>query len=355
MRVRNPLVMDCGVYHTSYRQDMAILPAPAARIKVLAILALLLIFPWVVNPYYVGVANLIGIAAIGAVGLNILTGFTGQISIGQGAFMGVGAYTAAILTVKLGLSFWIALPCAGLVTAAVGAAFGIPSLRLKGLYLAIATLAAQIIIEFVIVHWTALTNGTAGMVVSRPSIGGVVLDTNQSFYYLVLALAVAAVVFAMNLMRTKAGRAFMAVRDRDLAAAVMGINLFKYKVLSFAVSSFYAGIAGALWGHYMEVISPEHFTIAVSIEYLAMIIIGGLGSVLGSVYGACFIILLPIILRGVAGLVAAGIPGVETIMLGLQHAFFGLIIILFLVFEPEGLAKLWKNIKDYFKLWPFSY
>jgi branched-chain amino acid transport system permease protein len=135
----------------------------------------------------------------------------------------------------------------------------------------------------------------------------------------------------------------------------MGINLFKYKVLAFALSSFYAGVGGALWGHYMEVISPEHFTIAVSIEYLAMIIIGGLGSVLGSVYGACFIILLPIILRGLAGYLAAGIPGIENIMLGLQHAFFGLIIILFLVFEPEGLAKLWKNVKDYFKLWPFSY
>lgn len=355
MRVRNPLVMDCGVYHTSYREDMAILSAPAARLKVFFILAALLVFPWVVNPYYVGVANLIGIAAIGAVGLNILTGFTGQISIGQGAFLGVGAYTAAILTAKAGVSFWIALPVAGLVTAAVGAVFGIPSLRLKGLYLAIATLAAQVIIEFVIIHWTGLTNGAAGIVVARPSIGGLVLDSNRSFYYLVLVLALVAVVFAMNLFRTKVGRAFMAIRDRDLAAVVMGINLFKYKVLSFSISSFYAGVAGALWAHYMEVVSPEHFTITVSIEYLAMIIIGGLGSVLGSVYGAGFIILMPIILRGIAGYLAASISGIENIMLGLQNAFFGLIIILFLIFEPEGLAKLWKNVKDYFKLWPFSY
>ncbi|MEW6725426.1 branched-chain amino acid ABC transporter permease [Desulforudis sp. 1088] len=352
MRPRNPFVMDCGVFTTSYYDDMAVLFAPAAKLKVLAILAALAALPLLVSPYYVGVANLVGIAVIGAVGLNILTGFTGQISIGQGAFMGVGAYTAGILTVKLGLSFWVALPAAGILAALVGAVFGIPSLRLKGLYLAIATLAAQVIIEFVIVHWTSLTNGTDGIVLKRPSLFGHPLDSDVSFYYLILLLSVAAVVFATNIFRTKVGRAFMAIRDRDLAAAAMGINLFEYKVKAFALSSFYAGISGALWACYMQTISPEQFTISISILYLAMIIIGGLGSIMGSIYGACFMTLLPIVLRdGVMPL----FPNIGNALLALQEALFGLIIILFLIFEPEGLAKLWKNIKDYFKLWPFSY
>lgn len=355
MRSRNPFVMDCGVFTTNYREDMAILHHPAAKLKVLTIAAVFLFLPFFVSPYYVSVANLIGIAIIGAIGLNILVGFTGQISIGHGAFMGVGAYTAGILTATLGWSFWIALPAGGLMAAVIGGLFGIPSLRLKGLYLAIATLAAQVIIEFGIVHWPALTRGPAGMVLPAPTIGGLVLNTDTSFYYLILTMTVAAIVFALNIFRTRAGRAFMAVRDRDLAASVMGINIFKYKVTAFALSAFYAGLAGALWGHNLGMISPEHFTIKVSILYLAMIIIGGLGSVMGAIYGACFMTLLPIVLRELADFFGGGFAGLTHAMLAMQEAVFGLLIILFLVFEPEGLAKMWRNIKDYFKLWPFSY
>ncbi|MDI6709323.1 MAG: branched-chain amino acid ABC transporter permease [Bacillota bacterium] len=347
--------MDCGIFTASYEDDMAILFHPAARLKVLFILIVLAAFPLVANPYYVGLANLVGIAVIGALGLNILTGFTGQISIGQGAFMAVGAYTTGILMAKLGLSFWLALPAAGIVAAMVGAVFGIPSLRLKGLYLAIATLAAQVIIEFIIIHWVGLTNGPAGIVLPAPVLFGYSLESDTAFYYLILALCLAAVVFALNLFRTRPGRALMAVRDRDLAAAVAGINLFRYKLTAFALASFYAGISGALWGAYMRVISPEHFTIAVSILYLAMIIIGGLGSVMGSIYGACFMTLLPIILREAADGISPFFPQIGNTILALQEAVFGLIIIIFLIFEPEGLAKLWKNVKDYFKLWPFSY
>ncbi len=355
MRPRNPFVMDCGVFTTNYREDMAIIHHPGAKLKVLAVIAFFLVFPFMVGPYYVSVANLIGIAIIGAIGLNILVGFTGQISIGHGAFMGVGAYAAGILTATLGLSFWIALPVGGLVAALIGGLFGVPSLRLKGLYLAIATLAAQVIIEFVIVHWPALTRGPAGMVLPAPTIGGITLDDDTSFYYLILIITLAAIVFALNLFRTRTGRAFMAVRDRDLAAAVMGINIFKYKVTAFAVSSFYAGVAGALWGHYLGVISPEHFTIHVSILYLAMIIVGGLGSVMGAIYGACFMTLLPIVLRELADAFGRSFGGLTHVMLSMQEAVFGLLIILFLIFEPDGLAKMWRNVKNYFKLWPFSY
>jgi len=355
LKLRNPFVMQCGVYHTSYREDLAFQPTTLARLRVAILLLLLFLLPLLVDAYWVGVANLAAIAAIGALGLNILTGFTGQISIGHGAFAGVGAYTSGILTVKLGLPFWVALPGAGLVTAAAGSIFGIPSLRLKGLYLAIATLAAQVIIDFTIVHATPLTNGTRGMFLPSPSFLGRPLDSAVPYYYLTLLLAILATGFALNLFRSRVGRAFVAVRDRDLAAQVMGINLFGYKILAFAVSSFYAGVAGSLWGHYLRVISPEHFTIVTSIEYLAMIIIGGLGSVMGSIYGAVFMTLLPIVLRTIAEALSSFFPDIENIFLGLREAIFGATLVLFLVFEPEGLAKMWRNVKDYFRLWPFSY
>ena len=353
--LRNPFAMQCGVYMTDYRTDMAIHPTPVARARLYALIAIFLAFPFLVSEYMVSVADLVGIAAIGALGLNILTGFTGQISIGQGAFLGVGAYTSGYLTSVLGLPFWVALPVAGLVTAAVGSIFGIPSLRLKGLYLAIATLAAQVIIEFAILHWKKVTGGSQGMIVPAPSLAGFEFRSSISQYYLILVFTVAAAVFAQNLFRTRVGRAFVAIRDRDLAAEVMGINLFKYKIAAFAVSSFYAGVAGSLWAHYLQIISPEHFTISASIEYLAMVIIGGLGNVSGSIYGALFMTLLPIILRGIAGAAGSLFPNIESVFIALREVIFGAIIILFLVFEPEGLAKMWKNIKDYFRLWPFSY
>lgn len=360
--MRFPFVMDCGLYTTSYREDMAILFAPGAKVKVAGIIAFFLLFPQLMNlifgdpgVYFVSVVNLIAVAVIGALGLNILTGFTGQISIGHGAFMGVGAYTVGILTAKLGLSYWAALPLAGLTAAVIGAFFGIPSLRLKGLYLAIATLAAQVIIEYTIIHWSGLTGGSAGIVLQTPKVGSVSLASDTTFYYFALIIVIVAVVCTVNLFRSRVGRAFMAVRDRDIAAAVMGISLLKYKVMAFGLSAFYAGIAGALLVTYNRVITPEAFTVEVSIQYLAMIIIGGLGSVMGSIYGAAFMTLLPIFLREFADFLGNYFPNVEQSLLAMETALFGLIIILFLIFEPEGLAKFWKDIKNYFRLWPFSY
>lgn len=319
------------------------------------IIALLLIYPLLSPTYYVSLATLAGIAAIGAIGLNILTGFTGQISIGVGAFLGVGAYTSAYLTTSLGVPFWIALPVSGLVTAGIGALFGIPSLRLKGLYLAMATLAAQVIILFVINRWDSVTGGTSGLVVDRPSIGSFFFDSEISYFYLMFVFLFITTLFTMNLFRTRVGRALVAVRDRDLAAEVMGINLFKYKIMAFAVSSFFVGISGSLMGHYTLVISPDYFGIDISIEYLAMILIGGLGSVMGSIYGAVFITLLPVILREFMNLFNSIFPDLAGVMIGFKEAIFGAIIILFLIYEPEGIAKMWRNLKDYFKLWPFSY
>lgn len=353
--MRNPFVMDCGEFHINYRQDMKIWKITRVRMRIYAIVAFFAIFPFISSDYIVGLATLCGIAAIGAIGLNILTGFTGQISIGVGAFLGVGGYTSAILTAKLGLSFWIALPLAGLITAIVGAVFSIPSLRLKGLYLAIATLAAQVIILFIISRWDSLTGGTAGMVLQRPSIGSFVFATETSYYFLMLFVLLITTIFALNLFRSRVGRAFIAVRDRDIAAEVIGIDLFKYKVLAFSVSSFFVGMAGVLLGHYTMIVSPELYSIGVSIEYLAMILVGGLGSVFGSIYGAVFITLLPVFLRTGIDAVSGVFPQIAGHLVGFKEVVFGLVIILFLIYEPEGLAKIWKNIKDYFKLWPFSY
>ncbi len=345
----------CGDFRTSYEKDMEILQTPVTKGFVAAFLLFLVVWPMLVKSEYLWITMQIIIAVIGAVGLNILTGFTGQISLGQGAFLGVGAYTSAYLTAKLGLSFWLGVPAAGLMTAIAGMAFGIPSLRLKGLYLAIATLASQFILEWIFLRWEPVTGGSFGIVVPRPTLGGFVFDTDRSYYYIVLVIATIMVFFAANLMRTRTGRAFMAVRDHYISAEIMGINLFKYRILSFAVSSFYAGVAGALYGHSLRFVSSEQFNIGVSITYLAMIIIGGLGSILGSIYGAVFMMLLPKLLTVVTTKLGANFPGIAEVAIALEQGVFGAIIILFLIFEPDGLAHRWKMIKAYWKLYPFSY
>jgi branched-chain amino acid transport system permease protein len=353
--MRNPFAIECGEFRVNYKQDMALFKIPRVRNRVLLILAFFFIYPLWASPYYTSLATIAAIASIGAIGLNILTGFTGLISIGVGAFLGVGGYASAILTTKLGIPFWFAVPLAGLSTAVIGALFGIPSLRLKGLYLAMATLAAQVIILFAINNWNSLTGGSAGMIVQRPKLFGFSFSSETSYYYLVLVVLIGTALFTMNLFRTRIGRAFIAIRDRDLAAEVMGINLFKYKIFAFATSSFFIGVGGALMGHYTRVIGPEHYSIGVSITYLAMILIGGLGSVVGSIYGAVFITLLPVVLRETFTVLSPLLPALENHFAGLRELVFGLVIILFLVYEPDGLAKMWRNLKDYLKLWPFSY
>jgi len=301
------------------------------------------------------VANMIGFAIIGAIGLNLLTGFTGQISLGHAAFIGVGAYTSAILVTRLGMSFWLSLPFAGLIAALAGIIIGIPSLRVKGLYLCIATLAAQFIFEFIFVHWESMTKGITGINIPSTRIGGIEFSTEKEFYWITLFLVVLGVGYARNLVRSKMGRAFVAIRDRDLAAEIIGINLFRYKMSAFAISSFYAGIAGALWVNFLKVITPDHFPFFLSIQYLAMIIVGGLGSILGSIFGAIFMTLIPELLNYLSEVVKVYAPGKEEIFVPMKEVIFGFLIILFLIFEPRGLAEIWNRMKNFFRLWPFSY
>ena len=347
--------MRCGDFKESYIRDEEIFRSYFVKLWLALLLLLLLAFPFLANPYLLYLANLIGFAVIAAVGLNLLTGFTGQISLGHAAFAGVGGYTLAVLMTRFGFSFWLALPCAGLTAAAMGLLIGIPSVRVKGLYLCIATLAAQFIFEFIFMHWESVTRGIRGINVPAPTLGALTLDTEKEFYFLTLLMVVLAVGYARNLVRSRVGRAFVAIRDRDLAAEIIGINLFRYKLTAFAISSFYAGIAGALWVSFMRIVSPDHFPFQLSIQYLAMVIVGGMGSVLGSIFGAVFMTLVPEILNVLSGMLKNVFPGSMQLFIPMKEVVFGGLIVGFLIFEPLGLAEIWRRIKVFFRLWPFSY
>jgi len=295
--------------------------------------------------------------AIAAIGLNILIGYTGQISLGHGAFFGVGAYAGAILATRFGLPFYICIGAAGFITAMIGMIFGIPSGRLKGLYLTIATLAGQFIIEYVLIQWESLTKGTMGITLPEPGILGFTIAGDKSFFFVIFTCLVCMTWFAVNIMRSKYGRAFIAIRDNDRAAEGMGIPIFKYKLLSFAISSFYAGFAGALWAYYMVSITTEPFNLGLSVEFIAMVIIGGMGNIPGAIFGATFITILNELLRFATGeLMNIGwVAGMGLNMAPLREFVFGLAIVLFILLEPKGLAELWRIVRSSFRLWPFSY
>src|SRR5262252_4796237 len=351
---------ESGVFKTSYAADMALYPLPIARWAVAAFAGLfIVIVPLTLGEYYISILNLILIAVVGALGLNILVGYTGQISIGHGAFMSVGAYTAANLVVHLGAPFWITITAGGLMAALIGAVVGIPSLRIKGIYLAIATLAAQLIIEWTINHVPAISGGVqASIQVPRPSLFGTQLKSQTQLYLFLMAFAVLAIVATANLVRSRIGRAFIAVRDQDVAAEIIGINIFRYKLAAFAISSFYAGVTGVLYTYYLGIANYEQFQLPVSIDYLAMVIIGGLGSILGSILGAVFVTLLPILTRWFLesfGWLLFSQQDLQNAIPNLRLILFGALIIFFLVVEPEGLNRLWRNIRNYFRVWPFSY
>ncbi|WP_119422777.1 branched-chain amino acid ABC transporter permease [Desertibaculum subflavum] len=351
---------EAGIYKTSYAADMALYPLPVARWAVAGFAVLFLgVLPLAVHEYYLTIVNLISIAIVGALGLNILVGYTGQISIGHAAFMSVGAYTAANLAVRLDLPFWITLPAGGLMAAAIGTLVGIPSLRIKGLYLAIATLAAQLIIEWTINHVEWISGGVqASIEVPRPELFGYVIKSQTQLYFFLMFFVVLAIIATQNLIRSRIGRAFIAIRDQDIAAEIIGINIFRYKLYAFAISSFYAGVTGVLYTYFLGIANYEQFQIVVSIDYLAMIIIGGLGSILGSIFGAIFVTLLPIVLRLVMedfGSLIFSEADLRNIIPNLRLIVFGALIIFFLIVEPEGLNRLWRNIRSYFRVWPFSY
>jgi len=346
----------CGDIRENYFQDEPIFKTRSIRFCVITLVVILGLLGTFLSEYSLYLLVIIGIAVIGAIGLNFITGFTGMISLGHGAFIGVGAYSAAILTDRLGLPFIISLPLSGLITCCIGMIFGLPSLRVKGLYLLIATMAAQLIINFLMLNWRSLTMGAYGYAIPPASILGFVFDSDQKYYYLVLIFVLLSVLAGTNIRRSRYGRAFVSIRDHDIAADLVGVSLLKYKTIAFAIGTFYAGIAGALLAHHSGVVSPEHFPLSLSIEYLAMIIVGGLGSIMGSIYGAIFIVLLPEFLQLLLDeYMVELIPTAAAFFPQVNQILFGCIIILFLIFEPHGLAEIHRRVKNYFKLWPFPY
>lgn len=344
-----------GTRNYTYAQDMAIFRTKTHWALLLALFVILGTGPLYWGSW-ISVAILIGITIIAATGLNILTGYCGQLSIGHAGFIAVGAYTSAVLTSRLDLPFLVGLLCAGIMSGLIGMFFGIPSLRVKGFYLAITTIAAQVIIIWVINHWSNVTGGFMGMAAPPASIGPIVFVSKTSIYYLVLVFTVLVVFLAKNLARTRVGRAFIAVRDNDLAAEVMGINLFRYKILAFFIGCFLAGIAGSLLSARVGWVTTEHFSLIDSILYVGIIIIGGLGTTTGPIFGAIFIRLLE---KGVTELAPAlerAFPAIPAgFTTGFGPALFGLAIVLFLILEPRGLSHRWQLFKASYRLWPFSY
>ncbi len=347
-----------GIYHRSYQRELALRHTKAEYARLALVLAAMVVVPYLIDNYWLSIVNTILIAVIGAVGLNILVGFTGQISLGQGGFLAVGAFTSALLYQRADLPAPVSIACAVVVTAGAGALFGLPALRLKGLYLAIATLASQEIIVFIARRWSFLRDGSAPMSVDRFHIGGFEITREYfewQWYWILLTCAVLSVLAARNLFRSGLGRSFMAVRDQDIAASAIGVNVTRTKVTAFAVSSGFVGFAGALSAHYTETVTWESFTLEVSILYLAMIIVGGLGSIAGSVYGAFFMMLIPVFLNEALHAVGDSVPFLLARLPAIENAVFGLVIIVFLLSEPRGLDRIWQRMKDYIRFWPFRY
>jgi len=356
-------MLPCGTYNATYAKDMAIVRTKTQWGLTIGGLILLFCLPLFTPSSILSILIIMGITIISVHGLNILTGLCGQLNFGQAAFMGVGAYTCAYLMIQ-GIPWPVALICGALMSGLIGLVFGLPSLRLKGFYLAMATIAAQFILSYTFVHLTKFTRGSLGLAVPIVHVGDIALKSEASLFWLIMAFMVIMTFFAKNIMRTRAGRAFVAIRDNDLAAEILGINLTYYKCLAFFVCCFYAGVAGSLWAFYFHVLVPEHFTFMDSIWQVGMLIVGGMGSTLGVMLGVVFI---RAISEGIAVLspklasifpqVGGGMGGATggSFFIALGSMLFGLIIILFLIYEPRGLAHRWEIFKATYRLRPFPY
>ena len=352
-------LIPAGDFRTTYAADTTIFPTAMSRNFAILGVVLICFAPMVLGQYWLSILIQIGIFGIAALGLNILVGFTGQISIGHAAFLGFGAFTSAYLSNHFPIPVFFTIPLAGIVTAFVGLIFGLPAARLKGLYLVIATLAAQYILLDFFGRADWFTGGSVPASAKPFSLFGTSLRGDKQYFYVVLAYVVVCFLLVTNLMRTRDGRALVAVRDHYLSAEIMGINLTKYRTLSFGLAAFFAGVGGALYAHYNQVVSNEGFGIDRSIIFLAMIIIGGIGSIMGTLMGTAFMVLLPESMEWLSvALRGSGIDqmlALKNNIAFLRETAIGLIIVVFLVFEPDGLAHRWRQIKAYWKLYPFSH
>lgn len=335
------------LFKTGYEQDVRLFKHSGQVFWYGVLGVLLAAAPWWAGEYVMTQLHFICIYSIVGFGLMMLVGFTGQISLGHAAFLAVGAYTEALLQ-NAGMPFALSITCAALFSAVAGIIVGLPALRLKGIYLAIATLAFNVIVEEILARWHSLTGGNEGMTVKPIRMLGQELTADWQFYYVCLALTALAALACVNLLRSPTGRAFVAIRDSEISASCMGVNLAKYKTMSFAFSAALTGIAGALYAHKIAFISPEQFTLFQSIELITIVILGGVGFLHGAVLGAAFVIVLPQLISIAKGWLPDGVAPT-----GLQAIVFGLLLILFIIFEPLGLYGRWLKIRTWFELFPF--
>jgi branched-chain amino acid transport system permease protein len=347
--------MRTRTYQTAYADLVALTPQPSTWAWALAGVAAVCLAPMLLGSHGLNILSTIFVLAIGILGLNLLTGVAGQISLGHAAFLLIGAYAQAILTTDYHLPGWLAIFASGLVAALSSLIVGIPSLRLKGLYLAITTLAFTFIVRHLVLFAETLTRGSEGMAVEPLKLFGYAIKSDVPFFYLALGMLTLFVVVTLNIMRTRIGRAWLALRDHDIAARAMGISLMHYKLLAFMVSAFYTGVAGALVALQTRFINVDTFSILISIEALAMVIVGGMGRVHGALLGTALIVLLPELLN--FGFSLAG-NRFTTLMADriyeIKGLMYGVVILLFLRLEPEGLAGIWRKVKRFWVQWPLS-
>jgi branched-chain amino acid transport system permease protein len=353
------LFRQAGIFHTNYDADRALFPIPADRIMISGLVALAILAPLYLNSLYLSTFLLPWLVWTAAtLGLNLIIGWAGQFHLGYAAVMGIGAY-ATVHATRFGVPWEIALVLGGLTAAVIGLVFAFASLRVKGLYLALSTLALQFVMDWTISHVPAISGGTQATL-QAPDIRllGLPVRSEAGLYYIALAWCVLVTLFMLNLRRTALGRALVAVREKDYAAAVIGVNSFHFKLVAFATSSFIGGVSGAiLIGTFYHAVTPEQFSVDVSIQALAMVIVGGLGSTIGSYFGAGFILLMPGIMNSFIFWLATELGfslGIETLA-HLPHALYGALIIAFLLIEPLGLGKVYDNVRDYLLVWPFGY
>ena len=361
--------LPCGTYHQSYSQDHGWWQTKFIKGKMILLFVLLfVVIPRYADSYLLSVCNQVGYTILGALGVQLLIGFCGQITLGHAAFIAVGAYTSTLLILEFpwpvvllnwGLAYPISIIIAAIAAGLWSVLFGLPSARVKGFYLILTSMAAQFItVGFIITQYVAQIGGR-GQAFSLPAgtikIGPWIIDSDLKVYFMMLVLVVICVFGMVNLLRSKAGRAWVAIRDNDISAEVMGINVFKYKLLAFFVAGFIGGIAGAFWISNLAAISPEHFPWFWSLWLVGVILIGGVGSIHGAVFGSLFMVVVMELLQLAIMPLANIYPKLLMDFLFIKEATFGLAICVFMIFEPDGLAYRWWQIKNFFNLWPFSY
>src|SRR3954451_12032293 len=346
--------MASGYFRTSYAQDLALIDTRFQRAWVVAFVLALIAIPFIASPFHLDLACQVFLACVGSLALMLLTGYAGQVSLGHAGLIAAGAFTVGILYREANAPFWVTLPAAGIVGALLGVIFGLPSLRLRGLYLAVSTLALHFVVIYVGGEYESRRGFSTGIVIDPPQIGGFAITDGRVWYFILLAAAATTLLLCVNLLRARSGRAWRAIRAHETVAEALGISIAGYKLLAFVISSAITAVAGALFAYYRGFVSVEAFSLFLTIQYLAMIIIGGMGSLLGAVLGAVFVTLFPYWIES-ALFMLPGARSYASEVFAVNYAAFGLVMIGFLIFEPLGLVGIWHRLQSYFLLWPFKH